>query len=146
MTDMDGMGAEMAKSMRQRDEEMFETLLGEYGTGWVQSCIASHAGVMDEDGAGRSALIGFTVAGMSAATIVNDEPHAVFDRDHRWMVTFAASKEALVEIVASLQQTIDAIERADAADSNGQQLGLILPGGSEAESDGDPGAESGEAS
>jgi hypothetical protein len=126
----------MEIARRQVEEGVFEQLVAQHGTGWVISALSARADVMDTDGAGESALLGFVLGGMTAAQLTEEGANAVLDRDHLYLVTFAATEDQLAGIIETMTTTLEALRAAGGAD-RGE--------GGEAEGDGDPGPELDEA-
>lgn len=88
------------------DRSAFETLVMEHGTGWVLSMVAGKGDTIDGNGAGGSALLGIVVGGASMAMIDSEGVHPLIDPEHQWLFTFAASKDALLEMRDLLDETI----------------------------------------
>lgn len=121
---------------RQVEQGVFEELVGAHGTGWIISALSARADVMDTEGAGESALVGLVLGGLTAAQLTEQGANAVLDREHMFLVTFAASETQLAGMIETLNTTLEVLRAQGGADGGE---------GGEAEGDGDPGPESDEA-
>jgi hypothetical protein len=103
--------AEQIGASRDRDEEIFVSLVKDHGCGTIASVIAASGDTILDGGPKNVAFVGLRLFGMSGAVDDgSDQLATIVDPDNIWALAFAATKPQLLGLIEALQSAADYID------------------------------------